>query len=979
MTPLIYSRIMRTSAIVYSLLVLACGLGCAAEGDGLRGAAAILADLHASEVKADAVGKAVLTSSELTAFAANPARDAAGWLEFARRLTPVEPRQFQGENRDPQTSPASSAELLAALPVPAHWPAIVTGLRAHAETLPAAQARQAAAWRLIAATLAMDLPAQHEALAMAHAASGRHGGGNLERADVALIDSEDDPQAVVQAVERRVMAVAKNTYASLELPDLLPLVGEPRTLAVIRSALSLNLQDFKVTGRRTRALAVREALARIDTLKFAPWGLIHDADSVPLFEALEKKFPSTTGERSNRWYRELAEAAYLTQLIIGQRNADVVARLEQAGKRSERLLQQLPLDDLAEHRPQELCDLLRDLLRKEPERPLWSIYGQLAGQLGRAEELQQMLHDHRAAAAHQGQLIELLLAADDVDGAVVAIRAQLEVQLHPPAPVTPKVEDAAAATDEDEDEDQPTESRPAGNELALRLLTLGTVLKRPELVSEAVVAYGVLPASPTNAWDQEASRRTQLLVTNGQAVLAEHLLAASLALPAKHEWDNAAVGALAGLVRLYVAVGRSADAVTLLTSAEDWGVEDFSQLHDGADSHEGRPPLAVVAGTAFAEVGKPVEARRLALLALDQEPACDAAYVLLRRLDGAQAGEVCERLRRSDALEERPLIWLAQLQLDAGQPAAAEKLARLAMEMDPSDGDQGPGDRMRARAVLAEALAKLGRADEAKPLQTVIAAIRAGEAADVLLRAGLATRAAEAYRVSEAILDRTYCVQSRMAVTLAKLGRDKEAAVHFRRAFELMPKAFGRMESHCFGCEGVFGGVDAKRIAEEVFTGLVEREPKNPRHQYLLGYLRSQQERHADAASAFRAAIALDPDYFNAISHLLELDDELRLPRAERERLALALMRLDPGHHHHQVAVDQIRDLGALFTLVAAHAEEIRLAPRPVLTMPKPAKPAQINSWHSYADERASFASPGAVVAQHSLLQTAISLLDDSE
>ncbi len=883
------------------------------------------------------------------------------------------------------TSPAArGADLIAALPDAAQWPAVIIGVRAYADGLPKSDALKAAAWRLMAATLANEPAVQREALAQARAVAGRNGWWYMGRAADALIDSEDDPQVVVQAVERRLMAAAKDHDSSIQLPDLVSLVGEERALPVIRIVLAmpLSLERMTAKGRKMRALCVREALARLDTLTVPPWGLIKDADSVGLFEALEKKFPLKAGksERPNRQNKLRAEASYLTQLIATKRINDAVARLSTVNDYSTALIQQLPIDELAEQRPQELCDVVRDLLRKEPERPLWSLYGALAGQLGRAAELKQMLHDHRDAAARQSQLIDLLLAGDDVDGAVAALHIQLEKALHPPAPVAPAAgATAVKGTDSEDDSDTYSLETDSGGNVAVRLLNLGTLLKRQDLVSEAIAAFAALPAQVSNSWSQDDQRRTSLLIANGQAALAERMLVASMALPPKNTWDTSgSANALACLVRLYASAGRPADAVTMLTKADRWGAPDLADVTNGFDSHAGRLPLAVVAGTAFADLGKPDEARRLALLALDQESSCDEAYALLLRIDGAKAAEVFERLRRRDALEERPLIWLAQLQLDAGKPAEAEKLARLAMETDPSDGDQGPGNRMRARQVMAEALEKIGRADEAKVQRTVITAIRAGESADAFLRAGLATRAAEAYRASEAILDKTYCVQSRMAVTLAKLGRDKEAAVHFRRAFELMPKAFGRMESHCFGCEGVFGGGESKRIADEIFTGMVAREPKNPRHQYLLGYLRSQQERPAEAADCFRAALALDPDYYSAASHLLSLDDELRLPRTERERVALALARLDPGNHHNGWNVAQIRDLAALSTILAAHAGDLSVSSRPVLTLMQPPTKPGVSAYSSFSSRGSTHDSAGKMIAQHPLLDVVQNLLDQN-
>ena len=37
-----------------------------------------------------------------------------------------------------------------------------------------------------------------------------------------------------------------------------------------------------------------------------------------------------------------------------------------------------------------------------------------------------------------------------------------------------------------------------------------------------------------------------------------------------------------------------------------------------------------------------------------------------------------------------------------------------------------------------------------------------------------------------------------------------------------MPDSFGRVESHCFGCERAFEGQRAQSLAEKIFTELAE-------------------------------------------------------------------------------------------------------------------------------------------------------------
>ena len=962
----VISRTMRTALIV-PLLLSTLSLT-AAEVEALRGAEAVLAT-KAQPVQAPnpAVAAASRPSkAEIQAYGAQPTPDAAGWLALAKRWH---------LKRTPEDSDLRG--LFAVLPAPETWPEIISGLTTYAAG-PAKDdndAQRKAGWKLVAAALAGDPAQRREAVNAAREAMGEDDDWSLRQASDALVEAEDDPQAVLTAVQKRLVAAASEKDPRLDLPDLVALVGEDAAVPVIRSALTLAFSDLEVHGRRMRELAAREALARIETLKAAPWALVNGTAALTLFPALEAKFPAKPNKgRGQDWFRIQAEGAYLTQLIAAGRTADALERIAQAGKRADDLLASLPYRDLAEHRPKELTDALRDLLRKDPSRSLWRLYAQLAAQLGRSDELKAMVRDHGASAGRQHQLIDLLLAADEIEPAIAALRAQLAVPAAKPAaaPVPAEPQVGEIEPEDDGVEESKTE------QTALRLLRLGNAFARPELVEEACAVLAKSAVRSVSQWSRESLERTQALLIAQRPALAERLLAAELVAPAANRWQGSAKPpVLAALVRLYVAVGRPADAVMILTKAEQWGARDLRDISSGADRHEGVPPLAAVAGEAFLAVGRLEDARRCALCALDQEPASDAAYALLVKIDGEAALPVLAQLQRRDPLEDRPLVWQAQVHLNAKRFTEAEQLARRAVELDPSDGDQGPGDRMRARAVLADALECLGRADDAKPLRTAISAIRLGEQGDVLLRIGLSTRAAEAYRASEAILDRTYCVQSRMAVTLARLGRTADAAVHFRRAFSLMPNAFGRRASHCFGCEGVFGGKDAQTIAEEVFTALQAKEPRNPKAAYLLGYLRQEQERFAEAAAAYRQAIALDPEYDNAIERLLGLDDELRLPRAERQTLALALLRLDPAQRHHRANANLVTDLAALYRILAAHRADLVLSSGPTLALVQPA-PIPGQSVPDFGAREAPRATPGLAVAENHLLQAASGLIERS-
>ena len=298
----------------------------------------------------------------------------------------------------------------------------------------------------------------------------------------------------------------------------------------------------------------------------------------------------------------------------------------------------------------------------------------------------------------------------------------------------------------------------------------------------------------------------------------------------------------------------------------------------------------------------------------------DEAYERLRSLAPDQALTIFRDLEKRDQFQERPLIWQAQLAVDGGNFEKAEELAKRAIALDPSDGEQGVDDRMRVYAVLAAALKGQGKTEESKFFQNVVAAIRMGEDADKLYAVGLTSRALKQYRDSLNLFADAYCIQSRLAIYHAKLGQLDLAKVHYRRAFELMPSSFGRIESHCFGCEGAFNTETAQSIAEEVFTEILADDPENPQVHYLMGYLKDAQD--MDSLPHYRRAVELDPLYFNAWSKLARLES----PETEeeidlRERANLKLVELDPFGYHSSPDWGVIFDIGEAWQLKLTQGE----------------------------------------------------------
>ncbi len=230
-----------------------------------------------------------------------------------------------------------------------------------------------------------------------------------------------------------------------------------------------------------------------------------------------------------------------------------------------------------------------------------------------------------------------------------------------------------------------------------------------------------------------------------------------------------------------------------------------------------------------------------------------------------------DSLRKFDPFEERPLIWQAEMALQAGQIEKADKLIQQAIALDPSDGDQGKFTRMHCYDVLARILAKQGNTEKSKFFSEVVISIREGEAADDYLHAGLIQEATDRYKRALGHFNDAYCLQSRLAKTLMEAGKFDEAIPHFKKAFELMPVSFGPRESHCFGCEGLFDDVRVQNIAFPILSAFLEEEPTNPRTPYLLGLLFEEMKKKPEAITAYQKAIELDPRYYNAAKNLYDL------------------------------------------------------------------------------------------------------------
>ena len=986
--------------------------------ENLKGAAAVLQAVAEQSEKAESAANkppAKELQEDLRNFSKSSenlsSEAAAGqWLALVDRFLSLDPNERMDRSSG---KPLSAKDIVTALPPPKAWDALAATItRRNVDTNKLSEL----ALKLIASALTGNKELRDEVLEQLQKQAESPSSDQFylfenffEQLNEALLESGDDPDAILRYLEKRLAKSSRpREYAPpIRVPNLVAIVGVEKTTAFLKSALTnqivtLSFEQENATSR----LARRFAIELLDQIKTPPWSLVNSLDATELYEALNKKFPKSTNSvaRTEGHFeihqnygpqngdRAAAEGYYLLGLISKNRSkeAAAIARKSTSGTGGS-----FPFDALTEMERagyiSALDNFFHELLSEDSSLPYWDVYVSLAAKAGRTPR---MLALARSAAKNEKisrkergsihfSLFRALLADGQIDEGVVELRRLLAI---PTSTSNPSI---------------------SHSELSLNLARLGILIKKPEWIEEGI-------KSARNSITNNSAARTdwqtrsvppalaQLLVDQNRMGEAEALLAEALAksIDKKKQSRNSyfdegeSSALLMALASLYHQAGRPADVLALFDKAPYWGADDLADLFHQpwhlaglsmqlkGKTVEKKFPLPWVAASALHAVNRTDEARKINNAYLDTHPGDDRAYELLLKLDGTNAMARLDALFARDQFEERPLIWKARLLADQKNFAAAEEVARKAISIDPSDGEQGPGDRIRAYAVLGEIRAARGDQKDAEFFGNVVKAIRLSEQADLYYAAGLLKQAVSMYRESLNYFADAYCIQSRLAIQLAELGLHAEAEAHYRKAYELMPDSFGRVESHCFGCEQAFAGAKAQAIAEKIFADLAAKQPNKPQVHYLLGYLRHEQQRYSDALPHLKKAIKLDPEYLNAWKKLLEASKNLGVSSNQREEIIFNLLRLDPMRRHSHPDLSGVTDLKRLWVTVEA-ANKLRPAKPESLLLLTASKAAREKSKTSMDD--AYFVSfepeamtPAGAVSQTLIVSSAIQLLDSS-
>jgi tetratricopeptide (TPR) repeat protein len=950
-----------------------------------------------------------------------PEDAAQQWLKLLDRQFDLSPEDLSGgyQRSRQQFNPN---DIWLALPPPAAW----DSLRRAIEARPPQKSEEVPrefALKLIAHTLTADHAAQTADISQLLTLAVKSDDQDpllieiVNQINQSFSEKSSDPDAILKSLERRLVANENEYSPDFSVPNLVPIVGEQRASAFIRRVFTNSTFELSVVqGEETKQLARKLALEMVANLKAPQWELACSLDGGPLFEALEKKFapsePATNQApdadaleslaalgRKNRSsdphssYYLQARVYYLLNLISKGRTQEAMALAQKIGGGESYYLPGEAFSDMQRAgygKP--LNDFLHEILSQHPALPFWEYYIPLAVQLGQSDKMLELarksaarddLNDTQRNSIRE-YLYSALLAADQVDEGVAEMR---RILAQPPATGRSRYGQSSKAS------------------VALTLAKIGQLTGNTNWLDEGIrlARQEISKSSGSSDFYGESSTVKQLaafLVDIGSGPEAESILSDDLmakrAQVAQSEYKYAAgpylQGTMAGLVSVYYRAGRYADVVTLLDQAPDWGVKDLADLHnaylDNVHQHEDSAADSVRHDVAASllNLGRVDEAKKIANAILDENGGYDPAYEILVKAGGSEVIQRLDQLFGRDQFEERPLIWKAVVLQQNGKLEEAEAAARKAISIDPSDGEQGPGRRMRAYAVLSDIRKARGDEKEAETFRGIVDAIRLSEKADGYYQAGLLTQAIAMYEDSLSKFDGAYCIQSRLALRLTEAGKHEEAAEHYRRAYELMPDSFGRVESHCFGCEAAFSGREAQSIADKVFTSLAKSDPRKPQVHYLLGYLREEQGNYSEALTHFRDAVKLDPDYLNAWKHIDIVGKEYFLSAADQDAIAFNGIRLDPlSRHAGWTGTGKVTDLRKLWSVVET---AVQLRPKLAEALyPLAASKAAIEKQGAEAstrqreyeswgeDSRIRDRGPAQIIVQNEMISKAIQLL----
>lgn len=760
---------------------------------------------------------------------------------------------------------------------------------------------------------------------------------------IELINAHSSNPILLTYLQGKHSSLLPRHTPTLQVPDLVTLIGAQQAEVYLRQALLLSVKIEIYKGDATRELAQKLALELAPNLKRPQWSLAQSIHQTELYEVMATRFPLKLGANNFADYdAEQATAYYFWGLIAQKRSQEAIALLAKQPD----LLDSGPYDMLKQLTEagysQGAWEFMDKHIAEHASEKRWKFYIELSTKLNRKDEM--LLQVNRLLKSENLEpedslfanrlLADAYLSIGEVDKGVNHLRQILKL--------------------ETTDNQSPTEHWQS----AIQLGQLGATLDNESWLSDGIrSAESLLSQMPiiSEYGSISAYQYTdlfQLYINSNQAEKAETGITSYLnALPSEHkklqsasntqndfgfgnyvepnlqtflESNYESISALL-VAQMGILYDRGEYGKILECIEQDprWHATDLADIWQETDLSDSKRTIGWIVAEALRHTGKEQEASQLLEQLLLRSNGYDPYYASYLAINQEAALPFLDKLAQIDQFQERPLIWKAYQLATDGRLDEAEEIAKKAISIDPSDGEQPRDDRMRVYAVMQQIRTAQGNSQEAQFFANVLKAIRLSEKADRFHSLGLHSQAIDLYLQSLEFFQDAYCIQSRLAVRLYNEGRIDEAIVHYRKAYELMPSSFGRVESHCFGCESVFSGDEPQSIAESVFKALLEETPEIPQVHYLIGYLRDYQKRDVEALKHFQDAIKLDPLYLNAWKKIASLSNQMEMSTQQRDELALTIFNLDPLGNHSHTNLGQMNDLGKVWSIVTETTQKL--------------------------------------------------------
>jgi len=881
--------------------------------------------------------------------AMSPMESASAWLDLWDRywstFSPEEILLSRYSEFDGNIKNTPIAELIIALPPPDTWSILKNMIEKRAPETRTSDINEKSL-RLLFCMLNADAAGMDKELKgiekwMNKSGSGAFGMNETEALMKfkASLEGKDPGVETVRAFEELVQKLEKGELRSnrVRVPDLVLLVGKKRASRLIARLLLIKGIELNAPSDTDTARLIREvALDHVEELPGAQWSLVNSLDAVELYEGLEKRFgkddqekPATLSTKMRQFgvydgsnrdgnARKTATVYYILGLVARGETDKAMTIAGTLNIRPDRLHTGYGAWEKAQGRisPSVLFTFLDHLLSQHPEIPWWNFYMTLGLQTEKSDivighlrtALQGKDLEPGIASLARETLYKGLLAVGNVDEAIALLRKKAvnTVKKQPDGPKGVSIRFHAAST----------------------MMEIGRLINNEKLVDEGLslsmkIVSESMEGNNSNSYSRFYGMNSlvERLLKMNRLEEAEGLLVSALKTSVQapgeistRRWQSSRglSEILTLLAKIYRQADRPADVMVLLDKYPWWGVKDIKDISD--------PELWVTTSWALHKTGDDESAVKILKACIFKWQGYDPAFSLLCDIAGQDAIAWFDLLYARDHFEERPLIWKAELLRRAGDLDNADTVIHQALKVDPTDGEQPAGSRVRAYAVLADILEAKGNRKDADFFRNVVKSVRVAEHGDELREAGLMSMSLKSYWEAERFFADAYCVQWRLAERLRAKGQLEEASKHYEIVFKRMPEQFGRLARLCFGCENIFGNQPSRSAAEKVLTGLLDSREKNrPQVYFLMGQLREAQNKDQEAYAYFRKAVDIDPDYINAWQQIRNLQEELIMKPKEAQAVSLRLLELDPLQRHIGTNYAKIYDLKLLWKVLAGY------------------------------------------------------------